>query len=147
MGKGPQSAGYPTRNAASPGYIFELEQHLTGIDRIQAFVAAWNQLDFNTIIDMMAVDIVYHNIPLPELNGINEVREFIQGMKADAAEWTIHAIAERNGAVLTERTDRFLIAGNWLSVRVMGIFEFNPDGRIKAWRDYFDLAEFKGQPG
>jgi limonene-1,2-epoxide hydrolase len=27
---------------------------------------------------------------------------------------------------------------------VCGVFELAPDGRIQAWRDYFDVAQFSG---
>jgi limonene-1,2-epoxide hydrolase len=27
----------------------------------------------------------------------------------------------------------------------MGAFEVGPDGKIRAWRDYFDLAQFTKQ--
>lgn len=118
-----------------------------GIERVEAFIAAWNRLDLEQVMAMMAADIVYHNIPMPPLHGIDAVRAFLGGMKADAADWTVHAIAERDGVVLTERTDRFLIDGKWVSVRVMGAFEFDRAGLIAAWRDYFDLAEFTSQLG
>ena len=41
--------------------------------------------------------------------------------------------------MLTERVDKFLVKGQWIELPVMGTFEVS-DGRIRAWRDYFDLA-------
>jgi limonene-1,2-epoxide hydrolase len=29
----------------------------------------------------------------------------------------------------------------------MGAFEVGPDGKIRAWRDYFDMAQFTRQLG
>ena len=29
----------------------------------------------------------------------------------------------------------------------MGAFEVTPDGKISAWRDYFDMQPFTGQLG
>ena len=49
-----------------------------------------------------------------------------------------------DGVGLTERTDRFLIAGKWIELPVMGAFELR-DGKICAWRDYFDMAQFQRQ--
>lgn len=117
----------------------------TGIERVEEFVGAWNVLDMEKVLGMMTDDIVYHNIPMPVLNGIEAVRGMLGKMKAEQADWTIHAIAERDNVVLTERTDRFLINGKWASVRVMGTFELTPEGKIKAWRDYFDLQEWVSQ--
>ncbi len=49
--------------------------------------------------------------------------------------------------MLTERTDRFQIGEKWLELPVMGSFEL-ADGKITAWRDYFDMAQFQSQlPG
>ena len=54
-------------------------------------------------------------------------------------------IAEANGAVLTERVDNFVMGdGKPLSLPVMGTFEVE-QGKIVAWRDYFDLATFTQQ--
>jgi limonene-1,2-epoxide hydrolase len=47
--------------------------------------------------------------------------------------------------VLTERLDRFTINGKQIALPVMGIFEVGADGKLVAWRDYFDLAQFTKQ--
>ena len=41
---------------------------------------------------------------------------------------------------MTERTDAFTLNGRLGEFPVMGIFEIR-DGKIAAWRDYFDLAQ------
>ena len=54
-----------------------------------------------------------------------------------------HAICAQGNKVLTERTDHVLTADGTpsASIRVMGIFEVE-NGRIAAWRDYFDTVPF-----
>jgi len=60
---------------------------------------------------------------------------------SEAIEWRTHHIAEDSQAcVLTERTDRFKIDGEWRETKVMGIFELE-GGKIRHWRDYFDLQQ------
>jgi len=60
-------------------------------------------------------------------------------------DWNVHNIAEtETGNVLTERTDRFLIKEKWVEVPVMGTFEIH-DGKITAWRDYFDANQVINQ--
>ena len=56
----------------------------------------------------------------------------------------VHASAENAvaGLIMNERTDRFRIGGKWVEIRVMGVFELR-DGKIQAWRDYFDMAQFQ----
>jgi limonene-1,2-epoxide hydrolase len=46
--------------------------------------------------------------------------------------------------VLTERVDRFVFGETPVAVPVMGAFEIR-DGKISAWRDYFDLASMTRQ--
>ena len=41
--------------------------------------------------------------------------------------------------------DRFLLNGKKVELPVMGTFEVTPDGKISAWRDYFDMARFTEQ--
>ena len=46
--------------------------------------------------------------------------------------------------VMVERVDHFLIGERHVSVPWMGIFEID-DGKIAAWRDYWDLQQFERQ--
>ena len=111
------------------------------------FINAWMERDLEKIMSFLASDCFYHNIPMEPLEGTEAIRTFIQGFVAMANEvdWKIHHIGESSdGVVLTERTDRFLIGENWMAIRVMGVFELS-DGKITAWRDYFDMAEFQKQ--
>jgi len=48
--------------------------------------------------------------------------------------------------VFTERTDHFLTAGKAVALPVAGVFELR-NGKIAAWRDYFDLQSFLAQSG
>jgi limonene-1,2-epoxide hydrolase len=45
---------------------------------------------------------------------------------------------------MTERVDVFTLAGKTFDLQVMGAFEVD-DGKIKAWRDYFDPSQFNRQ--
>jgi len=47
-------------------------------------------------------------------------------------------------AFLTERRDIFAFANGRIDLPVMGTFEVR-DGKIAAWRDYFDLGMFMSQ--
>lgn len=110
------------------------------------FIEAWNRLDYDAIYAAMADNIFYHNIPMEPCEGIDAVRAFFDGsgLGSDGAEWIVHHIAADGDTVLTERTDKFRINGQWIAIRVMGTFELENDKIIK-WRDYFDLAEFQNQ--
>jgi limonene-1,2-epoxide hydrolase len=47
--------------------------------------------------------------------------------------------------VFTERVDRFVINDTPMAVPVAGVFEFESDGRISAWRDYYNWADLERQ--
>jgi limonene-1,2-epoxide hydrolase len=116
-------------------------------ETVRAFIAAFNANDLERILGFFAEDAVYHNIPVQPVKGAAAIRAVIQGYLGLATEvdWTVHHLAEtQNGVVLTERTDRFRIRGKWIELPVMGAFEVE-NGRIHAWRDYFDMKQFQDQ--
>ena len=49
-------------------------------------------------------------------------------------------VAVRGDVVLTERIDTFTVGSKVAALPVMGTFEIR-DGKIAAWRDYFDMAQ------
>jgi limonene-1,2-epoxide hydrolase len=112
---------------------------------VVAFIDAWNHMDWDAVVDALTDDVVYHNIPMEKLEGKAAASAFITGMQPEAVRWTLISIAENGDKVLTERLDEFdLPGGKHLAVPVMGTFELR-DGKIAAWRDYFDLATFTRQ--
>lgn len=119
----------------------------TNIAIVTSFIDAWNRKDLNAIMEAFTDDAFYHNIPMPEAHGKEEIRAQLTpflGM-AEEIHWETHAIAESDdNKVLTERTDKFKIGGTWISIRVMGVMHLE-NGKIKVWKDYFDLAEFQRQ--
>lgn len=125
---------------------------MSNIQRTKDFIAAWERCDVEAIVEAAAEDIVYHNIPMEPVVGRAALRAALEpflGM-CERAVWETPFIAEtEGGAVLTERVDQFFFpGGQTMSIRVMGTFEFDEDGKLARWRDYFDLAEFQSQmPG
>lgn len=45
---------------------------------------------------------------------------------------------------MNERTDSFKIGDDTIALRVIGVFELT-NGKISAWRDYFDLQQYMSQ--
>jgi limonene-1,2-epoxide hydrolase len=87
-------------------------------------------------------DVVYHNIPMEPAVGIDAAIAFIEGFFGMADSMVIETVhlAVHDNLVLTERVDTFRIGGVVAPLPVMGTFELR-DGKICAWRDYFDLAQ------
>lgn len=87
-------------------------------------------------------DVVYHNIPLEPAVGIDATIAFIDGFFGMCDGMTIEMVglAARDDLVLTERIDTFTVGEAVAPLPVMGAFEVR-DGKICAWRDYFDLGQ------
>lgn len=114
-------------------------------DTIDHFIAAWSKKDVDLIMSFFTKDAVYANVPIDPPNvGQEMIRKTIESFvgMAEAIEFRVHHQGESpKGTVLNERTDRFKIGGRWVEAGVMGVFELEGD-KIKAWRDYFDMAQF-----
>jgi len=118
---------------------------MTNTEIVMSFIDAWNTMDWDAVEEAFAPDVVYHNMPMPPLNGKAEASAFIRGMQPQSVDWQVLNIAENGPVVLTERVDNFVMQdGKEVSVEVMGVMEIH-EGKIKAWRDYFDLASFTSQ--
>jgi limonene-1,2-epoxide hydrolase len=118
----------------------------TPIELVRRFCAAWADLDLDTLVGYFTDDAVYHNIPIAPVSGRDAIRTTIEGFTAgtERIEFRVGAIAADGPTVLTERVDVFVMPGATIELPVMGVFEVR-DGRIAAWRDYFDLNQFTSQ--
>ena len=120
---------------------------MSNSDVIRDFVSAWNRRDLDAVMEFFTPDCVYHNIPIDPVQGTEAIRAMVQAFAGAATkiDWIVREIAEtRDGAVLTERIDAFEFGDRTVELPVMGIFELEA-GKISAWRDYFDMAQFQRQ--
>jgi limonene-1,2-epoxide hydrolase len=118
---------------------------MSNIERTMKFIEHWNNRDIEGIMGSLTSDCFYHNIPMDPQKGHDEIRTYLEPFvqMTTSIEWIVHNIAEdSNGTVLTERTDRFEINGQWMDILVMGVMEFQ-DGLILNWRDYFDMKAYE----
>lgn len=87
----------------------------------------------------------YLNVGMSDTTGIDEALAFVQGFEsmsgADTLRVDMLAISQVGNKVLTERIDHLCGADGQakMSIPLMGIFEVE-NGKITAWRDYFDTA-------
>jgi limonene-1,2-epoxide hydrolase len=61
-------------------------------------------------------------------------------------EFEVLGIASSGDLVFTERIDRFRMMGKTVALPVAGVFQVR-DGKIAAWRDYFDMQSWLRQTG
>ena len=116
------------------------------IDVVQSFCDSWAKGDLDALIEYFTDDAVYHNIPVAPVTGRAAIRDTIAGFTAgvDSVEFRVLNISVAGHVVLTERVDAFITPTVTIELPVMGTFEV-VDGKIAAWRDYFDLNQFMSQ--
>jgi limonene-1,2-epoxide hydrolase len=103
---------------------------------------AFAKHDAEAIRPLLADDVVYHNMPMDPIVGIEDAVGFINGffgMFDSLVIETLH-LAVIGSVVLTERIDTFTLGDAVCPLPVMGTFEVR-NGKISAWRDYFDMAQ------
>jgi limonene-1,2-epoxide hydrolase len=112
---------------------------------IREFCATWPERSIDKLLEYFTEDAVYHNMPMEPVTGTNGIREVLSlFVPAEDLEAEILLLATRGNLVFTERVDRMTIGGKRVVLPCAGVFEIR-DGKIAAWRDYFDLATWQRQ--
>jgi limonene-1,2-epoxide hydrolase len=112
---------------------------------IRQFCAAFVRRDVDELCAFFTADAVYHNIPMAPAEGIDAIRSSLDMFVpvSPYVEFEVRNLASDGAVVFTERIDRMEFGGKAVELPVVGVFEVD-DGRIKAWRDYFDVQMFFG---
>ena len=120
----------------------------TPTEIVSDFCAAWARLDLDELLGYFTPDAVYHNIPVDPVVGVDAIRAMMQMFTTgvDRIEFRVNNIASAGNVVMTERVDVFVQPDKKIELPVMGTFEV-VDGKIAAWRDYFDLNQYMSQAG
>ena len=112
---------------------------------IRDFIGAWSRLDVDELVTYFAEDGTYYNMPIEPVSGHDNLRGFIGNFLAswEKTDWEILNILAEGDLVIAERVDRTVVAGREVDLPCVGVFEME-NGKIKVWRDYFDMASFTG---
>ena len=115
----------------------------SNVATITEFVAAWSRLDPDELATYFTEDGCYHNMPVGPVIGRDSVRAMIAAFTADwtATQWDLLNIVGAGDVVIAERLDRTRLGDKAVDLPCAGVFEMQ-DGKIKVWRDYFDMATF-----
>jgi limonene-1,2-epoxide hydrolase len=113
---------------------------------IMDFCDAWSRRDIDELLSFFTPDAVYHNMPMDPAHGVDQIRGVFGLFVPPSSEiaFEVHRIASNGETVLTERVDRFVMGDKTIELQVAGVFEIR-DGKIAAWRDYFDMAAWTSQ--
>ena len=110
---------------------------------IRECVAAWSRLDTEELVGYFAEDGIYHNMPAEPVAGHDALKQFIGGFIKPwtKTQWDILNITASGDMVFVERLDRTALGDIRVDLPCCGVFELE-EGKIKVWRDYFDMATY-----
>ncbi len=113
---------------------------------VRRFCEAFGRRDAEEILSFFTEDAVYHNMPLPPVKGKAAIRTVLDMFlkPAQHVEFVMLNLAAAGNTVFTERLDKFILGARTVELPVAGVFEVK-DGKIAAWRDYFDMATWTRQ--
>jgi limonene-1,2-epoxide hydrolase len=114
---------------------------------VREFFDAWVQRDPGRLTAFFAPGGTWSEAnrePAQGRDAIRAVFELQTGFASDFSFEFKHLAVVEN-TVFTERVDRFAINDTPMVVQVAGIFEFDAEGRIAAWRDYYDWQSLESQ--
>jgi limonene-1,2-epoxide hydrolase len=121
---------------------------------VAAFMAAWGDgtqpvPDVETILPMFTEDAVWQLwVPGgPTLRGRDAIKADIERQLSFATHMRCGplAVASSDRQVFTERLDRFASNGVQIDHHLVAVFDISDDGRIAAWREYFDPEDVNRQ--
>lgn len=110
---------------------------------VREFIEAWSTLDADRLASYFCADACYHNMPMEPVSGRDNIRDFIRGFLTTwtATAWEIVHLAATGEIVFAERVDRTQTTAGCVDLPCVGVFVME-QGRIKVWRDYFDMATY-----
>jgi len=121
---------------------------MSPLETARIFFAHWSAGRIEEALAMLADDVLYDNVPLPDIVGRENVRKFHADFGIGSAfkvDWQVTEIAVSGDVVLNEHIDIFTHeSGGQITLPVMGTITVE-NGRITVWRDYFDLGSFERQ--
>lgn len=114
---------------------------------VRAFLTAWERRDTTFILEHFADDAVYHAVPLRPISGKEALTEWVESFATvPPGRLEIRNQVATGDVVMNERVDRITIAGASVTLPICAVFEIDGE-RIRAWREYFDLAGIQAALG
>src|SRR5437870_3935083 len=123
---------------------------MTGTQLVVEWCGRWPGISPEDAAAYFTADARYVNVPIPGqvTVGPEAIAKMLAGFMPafERVDIEVHHAAESDtGVVLVERTETFVVrGGTTFDLPVAAVFEMR-DGRISAWRDYFDMAQFTSQ--
>ena len=110
---------------------------------IRDFIHAWSRLDPDELTEFFTDDGIYYNMPMEPVQGRDKINDFIRALIGGwtGTEWELVHILTVGNLVMAERVDKTKAGEKSVELPCVGVFEME-EGKIKVWRDYFDLGTY-----
>jgi len=108
---------------------------------VRRFLAGWETPNPDELTAFFAEDGVFTDGPTGEYRGVEAIRDQFQYLASIFASPTIHIkmVVANGNCVMVERVDAVEVQGHPFEIPAVGVWEFNDEGRITRWNDYYDL--------
>jgi limonene-1,2-epoxide hydrolase len=115
--------------------------------KVRSFFDAWVARDPERLTSFFAPDGTWSEANRDAAKGAAEIRPVFELQTSFGSDFSFEfkRLEVVGDTVFTERVDRFVINDTPMAVPVAGIFEFDGDGLIASWRDYYDWALLEAQ--
>ena len=115
---------------------------------VRKFLAAWADPKLDELVGFFSDDAVFIDGPRGVHSGAAAIKSELEhelqmgfgGVTAD-----VKSLVAEGETVMLERVDSFNIGGKPFSMEIMAAFDINADGRIRRWRDSYDLKSVTDQ--
>lgn len=114
---------------------------------VRRFFAAWTHPDPDELGTFFDSDAVWVDGPQGVRRGVAAITaELVDQLAVSGGvSVDVKALVSNDTTVMVEQTHSFRIAGKPISAVVMAVFELTPDGRIRQWREAYDLTSVTDQ--
>ena len=110
---------------------------------VRDLCVAFSRTDVDELLGFFTDDAVYEKIPVGRFAGKAEIRGTLEEFFGPEVKvrFEILNLGATGDTVYVERIVHFEVGDNKISLPAMAIFEVTPDGKVCAWRDYFDRRQ------
>jgi limonene-1,2-epoxide hydrolase len=109
---------------------------------VERMIQAWNAQEWERVYESFAQDGVLHSMMTEPVVGREAIKQRLAALVASVPriELRVVRMGIADGVVFMERVDEYVRGEERAAVPVVGVIEVE-NGRVKAWREYYDRAQ------
>jgi limonene-1,2-epoxide hydrolase len=110
-------------------------------------IRAFEARDIHSVANLLADDVRLEDVPVGVHVGkpavVEKITEFFG--KASSYRWERHRVVTDANTAIVERTSHISLGGKEIKLPMLVIFEFDQNGKLSLFKDYFDLKTLEQQ--